>query len=463
MFLVTSEQDEKYWLGVRDALRMVDSFIEWAKRNPDRAKPLDQFINDALIAAARRCQSCLSHALGISFAATESDEKKRLETERPHVDFFEPTETMVERSPLARTLRDPDDLYMERTPPATEGSEFGTPPAPPVATREEGPQEVTSSLEESAPSPAEFHEAVQPSGEPSSPLDSLEPTGSLSEEDVTSTGPPRDFESEFHLEEPEPLSVEPETPPDTSDSTVTFERVSSDSLGKTAETEPAPSSGQTFASPQSREEQPPVTDSATERPPLAAEMDALAELERVLDEHGFGMPSDTDGTFEPSLESGPSASEEISDQESRPHGPSESSEPLLESQPSDMTEETQESTPSEPLVTPPPTEESPPPEPEEVPLVTPPPLEHQAETTTETETTPATRHSEVRSLWSPYDEPSAPESSVEPSTEREETPSDTGRPDDERMSVPPPPPPPPDTDETEEERQKRTRRLFFGA
>ncbi|MHA1247939.1 MAG: hypothetical protein ACTSPE_11475 [Candidatus Thorarchaeota archaeon] len=463
MFLVTSEQDEKYWLGVRDALRMVDSFIEWAKRNPDRAKPLDQFINDALIAAAKRCQSCLSHALGISFAVTESDEEKRLETERPHVDFFEPTETMVERSPLARTLRDPDDLYMERTPPPTEGSEFGSPPTPPVARPEEAPQEVTSSLEESAPPPAEFHEAVQPSGEPSSPLDSLEPTGSLSEEDVTSTGPPRDFESEFHLEEPEPLSVESETPPDRSDSTVTFERVSPDSLGKTAETEPASSSGPTFASPSPREEQPPVTDSATERPPLAAEMDALAELERVLDEHGFGMPSDTDETFEPSLESGPSVSEEVPDQESRPYGPPESSEPLLESQPSGMAEETQESALSEPLVTPPPTEESPPPEPEEVPLVTPPPVEREAESTTETETTPATRHSEARSLWSPYDEPSAPESSVEPSTEPEETPSDTERPDDERMSVPPPPPPPPDTDETEEERQKRTRRLFFGA
>ena len=58
---MNSEDDktrsDEYWMGVRDALRMVDSFTKWAKRNPSRAKTLEDFIHDGLIAAAKRCES----------------------------------------------------------------------------------------------------------------------------------------------------------------------------------------------------------------------------------------------------------------------------------------------------------------------------------------------------------------------------------------------------------------------
>jgi hypothetical protein len=60
-------KSDDYWMGVRDALRMVDSFVRWSKRNKGKAKSLEAFIHDGLIAAAKRCQSCLKDDLGITF------------------------------------------------------------------------------------------------------------------------------------------------------------------------------------------------------------------------------------------------------------------------------------------------------------------------------------------------------------------------------------------------------------
>lgn len=71
---LSSDKDESYWLGVRDALRMIDSFVAWSRRNPNRAKKIDDFIDDALIAVNRHCKSCLSQALGISFGESEGEE-----------------------------------------------------------------------------------------------------------------------------------------------------------------------------------------------------------------------------------------------------------------------------------------------------------------------------------------------------------------------------------------------------
>ena len=67
------ERSDDYWEGVLHALRMVDSLLKWSKRNEARAKPLEQFIHDGLIAAAKRCQSCLSKKLGVAFS--DEDEK----------------------------------------------------------------------------------------------------------------------------------------------------------------------------------------------------------------------------------------------------------------------------------------------------------------------------------------------------------------------------------------------------
>ena len=73
MSVVDSEQkrSDEYWMGVRDALRMVDSFTKWARRNESRAKNLDDFIHDGLVAAAKRCESCLKDDLGLTFVEGE--------------------------------------------------------------------------------------------------------------------------------------------------------------------------------------------------------------------------------------------------------------------------------------------------------------------------------------------------------------------------------------------------------
>ncbi|MEE9541301.1 MAG: hypothetical protein V3V85_07400, partial [Candidatus Thorarchaeota archaeon] len=63
----SDEKDETYWLGVRDALRMIDSFVRWSARHEDKAKNLQEFISEGLIAAAKRCESCLSTTLGLTF------------------------------------------------------------------------------------------------------------------------------------------------------------------------------------------------------------------------------------------------------------------------------------------------------------------------------------------------------------------------------------------------------------
>ncbi|MFW9793722.1 MAG: hypothetical protein ACFFEE_05450 [Candidatus Thorarchaeota archaeon] len=65
-------RSDEYWMGVRDALRMVDSFNKWARRNRERAKDLDDFIHDGLIAAAKRCESCLKEDLGLTFTEGEN-------------------------------------------------------------------------------------------------------------------------------------------------------------------------------------------------------------------------------------------------------------------------------------------------------------------------------------------------------------------------------------------------------
>ncbi|MHA1927124.1 MAG: hypothetical protein ACTSV2_00950 [Candidatus Thorarchaeota archaeon] len=85
---MSSDDDGKsddYWMGVRDALRMVDSFHKWSKRNEDRAKSLEDFIHDGLIAAAKRCESCLSEELGIKFSPEE--ERDRAEASGPDIDL----------------------------------------------------------------------------------------------------------------------------------------------------------------------------------------------------------------------------------------------------------------------------------------------------------------------------------------------------------------------------------------
>ncbi len=522
---MNSEADENYWIGVRDALRMVDSFIEWAKRNPDRAKPIDQFVNEALIAAAKRCKSCLSHALGVSFAATSEEERERIAS-RPSVDFFEDTRTMVEGSPLADTLRDPDDLYHEQSPPTTPPP---VPEFPEVPSESEGVaddleffERTPESREDSYTPPhespvedsttehelaAEFHESGLSDEPPEeSHLDSLERTGSMSEEDIFSDDTPRDFESDFHLVEPEPLDTGSHD---------------DSSAAETPSFEPGPEESSPGSEDKSASSVPDMD--------LASLSDALAELGRAIDDALYGEPEPTHDEPPSSGSSGPSELTGIEsvfhelDEIESPVDEAHEDEPETPPPAKDAGEDTwgpddgvlgasefdevstDEATrpllssppvfepPEEPLVTPPPVFEPP-----EEPLVTPPPVSESIEEPSESSPFASTvsepqrepldepvstdssidehkdaepelgrswgSSSERRETWSPYDEPSADTEDV--SSDEDET---TGTTDEtsESYSEPkisePPPPPPPEIDETDEEREKRTRRLFFGA
>ena len=148
-------------MGVRDSLRMVDSFIKWARRNEERAKALDDFIHDGLVAAAKRCESCLKEDLGLTF----------VEDETP-------------------TGESPD---LEHVPSGYElGSSFED-------RFEETPEEVV---------PASSEVPI----ESESDSVSIDTVGRLEEEeidDLSIDGPPREFSSDFELVEPTDLVVDP--------------------------------------------------------------------------------------------------------------------------------------------------------------------------------------------------------------------------------------------------------------
>lgn len=142
-------------MGVRDALRMVDSFNKWAQRNKDRAKDLDDFIHDGLIAAAKRCESCLKDDLGLTFVEGEDH-------------------------PLAEQI-----------------------PSGYEATLPE--EEASSTLTESA------EEVTLPPTEEDFSIETVGKSDSDEIEDISLEGPTREFTSDFELVEPSPIIIEPES------------------------------------------------------------------------------------------------------------------------------------------------------------------------------------------------------------------------------------------------------------
>ena len=155
-------------MGVRDALRMVDSFIKWARRNEDRAKSLDDFIHDGLVAAAKRCESCLKDDLGLTFG----------EEQRSH-DMLSKTEHV----PPGYESSPPDEPKLDEE--TEEGFELPT-------------QDMT-------PEPSEV------SIESESDSISIDSVGRLEEEafqEISIDGPPREFSSDFELIEPTDLVVD---------------------------------------------------------------------------------------------------------------------------------------------------------------------------------------------------------------------------------------------------------------
>ena len=166
--IVSSDDDkdrsDEYWMGVRDALRMVDSFTKWAKRNPGRAKDLEDFIHDGLIAAAKRCESCLRDQLGLKFT-DEADEPEDVGHDSDTVD--EPVPSSYEMS---------------------------------VEPKESEPEESEQDLSDETPVS----------------LDSVERLEDEEMGDLSIEGPPREFSTDFELVEPTPLIVDEDVTEDES-------------------------------------------------------------------------------------------------------------------------------------------------------------------------------------------------------------------------------------------------------
>ena len=178
-FVSSDEKDEKndnYWLGVRDARRMVDSFIRWSARHEDKAKNLQEFISEGLIAAAKRCESCLSTTLGLTFGESlggiSSD------------DMLEPADSK-DRLPTH---------YEEQT----EEKDNAV------------PDDEVPSIEDLSPEPKFESEPEASSDVEPTSIEAIERTEDTEIEDMQIEGPLRDFGTEFELGEPSPLTIEPE-------------------------------------------------------------------------------------------------------------------------------------------------------------------------------------------------------------------------------------------------------------
>ncbi|MGY5862550.1 MAG: hypothetical protein RTU09_09300 [Candidatus Thorarchaeota archaeon] len=172
----SDEKDETYWLGVRDALRMVDSFVRWSARHEGKAKNLQEFISEGLIAAAKRCESCLSTTLGLTFGESldglSSD------------DLLEPADP-TDRLPTH---------YEE--PPEEKDS---------VVPDDESPDTEDLSPEPKFESEPETSAEVEPTS-----IEAIERTEDTEIDDMQLEGPSRDFGTDFELGEPSPLTIEPE-------------------------------------------------------------------------------------------------------------------------------------------------------------------------------------------------------------------------------------------------------------
>jgi hypothetical protein len=166
-------------MGVRDALRMVDSFNKWAQRNPGRAKSIDDFIHDGLIAAAKRCESCLKEQLGLSFVKKMHEEDVTTSFDSEKTD----EETLLDIMPP------PDDVFSASSD-AFSDTEF-------EITVE--PKEIESD-----------EEIAIESEEPPLSVDSVERIDNEVMDDMFVEGTARDFSTDFELIEPSPLEIESE-------------------------------------------------------------------------------------------------------------------------------------------------------------------------------------------------------------------------------------------------------------
>ncbi len=216
------KRSDDYWLGVRDALRMVDSFLRWSRDNKDRAKPMDDFIHDGLVAAAKRCESCLHKELGISF----KDEDEITEDSV--------AEAESEIASVSQGLSESEA--------SEEVSPESTPPEILLDTEcLDQTGDVSVIVEPDARNTSSEGPEVQLVDDPGVSIDSIgAPDGSLDDDALSSTEV-RDFSSDFELVEPDSLMIEPSSEEDEPDNGLALEEEDSevlsdeDEIGESAE------------------------------------------------------------------------------------------------------------------------------------------------------------------------------------------------------------------------------------
>ncbi|RDE11731.1 MAG: hypothetical protein C4K49_11420, partial [Candidatus Thorarchaeota archaeon] len=232
---MSSDRDESYWLGVRDALRMIDSFVAWSRRNPARAKKLDDFVDDALIAVGKRCKSCLSQALGISFAGSDAEEGSPFDIHEPAPETIEkpahggvqqpvpdvpspwaPTYSHEPVSPVTPTeLEEAPSEALGEMRDLTEETPLDLPDRGDESARIEA--DMIRRAEEEARAPSETGDSSYPEAPDISSM-GIPPSVEPKHVEERREEGPRDFISDFELIEPTPLIVESakpeeETPP----------------------------------------------------------------------------------------------------------------------------------------------------------------------------------------------------------------------------------------------------------
>ncbi len=265
-------------MGVRDALRMVDSFNKWAVRNPKRAKSLDDFIHDGLIAAAKRCESCLREKLGLSFVQ-EDDEIPS---------SYESSESVAAPPPQYESdLKEVDEESLDPVP------------------------DTEYEIAVESPNYDSSEEISIESDESSISIDTVERSGEELSDDIIIQGPQRDFTSDFVLVEPPPLVVDSDT--EESEESVGEEQLSESELEELDELEAAP------PEPEIVEKRPAFTWSeyeaavtpAPEPEPLESENDVyLSEDDDYIDQQGS---EDTYSSDEEAIDEPPEPSDVPSD------------------------------------------------------------------------------------------------------------------------------------------------------
>jgi hypothetical protein len=104
------EFGQLYWNGVRDALRMVETFVFWKEKNPREKRMVKDFVSEALEAVRQKCAPCLKEILGINFGPVEEEAaRERAFKFAPELtpEEVEPVEEEPEPEPLEEPAPEP--------------------------------------------------------------------------------------------------------------------------------------------------------------------------------------------------------------------------------------------------------------------------------------------------------------------------------------------------------------------